>query len=456
MKHLFTILLLFTISLFATAQVSFEATLSARQVTLNSYFDVTFTLRNAEGENFNPPNFDNFTVLSGPARSMSTTIVNGRVSNALSYIYTLQPRRKGKFTIGVATVQAEGKTIRTKSLTIEVVESKNLSKNITVGKVFIRAELSTTKAFVGQQITLDYKLYTASNIDSYSTIEESKYPGFYAEDLRRFDTPPLRETVQGVRYVTKILKRVALFPQQAGVLTISPIRLEMGILQEDLRDEGFFFNRQVQRIFVESDAVKVNVTALPPNAPASFSGGVGRFSAAFSLNQTDVSTDDAISLRLSIRGDGDIKRVQSPTLVLPDGFEVYDPKVLEETTGEDLNGGLVGKKEIKYILLPKKAGQFELQPAFSYFDTDKKKYITWNQNRFTLNVRQGTQRATEPVAIDESTITEQDIRFIKTDTNLKKTNTIFFNSPVFWTLSALPFLFLTGVVLVKKKTKQTI
>lgn len=130
MNKRLTILILLILPVWITAQVSFEASTDARQVVLNSYFDVTFTLRNADGDNFTPPSFDDFTVLAGPSRSLSTTIMNGAaVSKELLFSYTLRPKRKGKFTIGSARMTVNGKTLRTQPLTVEIVETKSLSKD---------------------------------------------------------------------------------------------------------------------------------------------------------------------------------------------------------------------------------------------------------------------------------------------------------------------------------------
>lgn len=454
MKKGFILCLVFILPLLASGQASFEAFTDARQVVLNSYFDVTFMLRNADGENFIPPSFEDFSILAGPSRSLSTTIVNGKVSKEMGYVYTIQPLRTGNFKIGSASIRVNGKTLRTKPLQVEVVASKDLGKSNPVNQVFVRAELNAKNAFIGQQVTLDYKLYTAVNVDSYSILEESEYQGFFAEDLRRFDDPPVREVIKGVQYVTKILKRVALFPQQAGWLAISPLKLEMAIFKENPKEEGFLFNRQVQRIFVESDEVKLNVNALPPNPPASFSGAVGNYAANFTINQNNVSTDDAISIRLTLSGNGDIKRAQPPRLVLPDSFEVYDPKVLGEDFSEDLNGELTGKKDIEYIVLPKRTGTYQLQPAFSYFDPNRKKYVTISQPSFNVTVSQGSQPVKESSIGERSSPAEEDIRFIKTDLQLSQPGLNFFGNPLFWALTVLPFLLFGGIILIKRNQLQ--
>jgi hypothetical protein len=449
MKNWFIVVLGFFSPVLIYSQVSFEAYTNARQVVLNSYFDVTFTLRNADAERFEPPAMEDFQVLSGPARALSTTIVNGAVSKELSVSYTLRPKRKGKFIIGSARMTVNGKTLRTKPLIIEVVEAKNLGKNNPVNRVYVRAELNVSNAFLGQQITLDYKLYTAVDIESYSILKEGEYEGFYAQDLRRYDTPPTREVIKGVQYITKILKRVALFPQQAGKLVVQPLQLELAVLKEDPRDEGFFLNRPVQRLIVQTEPVSVSVRNLPHNAPAAFNGAVGTYSAGFILSSTEVSTDDVFSLRLSISGNGDIKRVQPPKLNLPDGFEIYDPKVLEETTLENLDGSVVGKKEIEYLIQPKLPGTYRLQPVFSYFDPEKQQYVTLNETVFNLTVQQGTQGADATATAKPTALVADDIRYLKTDTHLERASDQFFATPLFWTLTAFPLLFLIGAVFVK-------
>lgn len=454
MRRALTISILLLLPLVSIAQASFEAYTDAREVLINSYFEITFTLKNADGKDFSPPSFDNFVVLSGPSQSMSRTIINGKVSREMGFSYTLQPKRTGKCTIGSAKIKANGRTLRTNSLTIKVVEGKDIGASDPTGQIFLRAELNTDQAVIGQQVLLDYKLYTAVNIDSYSILEESDYQGFFAQDLRRFDSPPIREVINGVQYLTKILKRVALFSQQAGVLKVKPLQLELAVLLEESGSRnGFLLNRPVKRVIVQSDEISFNVQALPANPPAVFTGAVGNFEANYSLNHIEASTDDVLSLRLVISGNGDIKRVQPPSLMLADSFEMYDPKVLDESTYENTNGELTGRKEVEYLILPKHPGNYLIQPSFAYYSPDSGKYVVLSPQTFEVKVSQGSQRPSD-VSIAEGTDPEQDIRYLKLNTNLHKESGRFFGSTSFWVLTILPFLFLSGVILVKRIQNQ--
>ncbi len=448
--------LLFAAAASLPGQVSFEAVPDAEQVVLNGYFDVKFVLTDAEGSNFQPPAFDDFTVMSGPSRSLRTSIVNGKVSKELSYFYTLKPKRVGRLTIGSARITVNGRIYRTDPLTIEAVKGK--AGDGAGAQFYVKAEPSVTEAYIGQQILLDYTLYTTVNIDNYNAVQESGYPGFYAENIRRFDSRIQRKVIDGVQMATKVLKRVALFPQQAGALTIDPFVLQLGIVEDDDNNSGrrsLLFNRRVKRVPVETEPVTIRVRSLPAGAPPSFTGAVGVFTANARISRTTVTTDDALSLRLSVAGNGDIKRVQPPALIVTDTFEVYDPTVQEEVSYE-LNGELTGKKIIEYLLVPKAPGQYALNPEFTYFDTDSARFVTAALGPFSVNVRPGSRsrRPGEGATPSADTTAQRDIAYLKGDLELNKGREPFFGSPLFWSLIALPLLALLGAVVIRRRRRQ--
>lgn len=441
----------------AQANVSFEATTDARQIVLSGYFTATFTIENAEGTDFRPPNFKDFNVISGPSMTTSMRIENGRRSESRGLSYQLQPKKIGKFTIGSATIKVNGKTLRTQPFNIEVVKGKN-SKATTredldaeLGNdVFIRAEVNTTEARIGEQIILDYKLYTTRNIESYNLISESQYDGFFAQDVRRFNGRVVKEVVDGKQFSTKILKRVALFPQQAGKLTIDPMDMQLYINSESPNQRrSVFFLPKMTPVRVNTDELKIDVMSLPSDMPPTFTGAVGQFNIRASISRTKLTTDDAILLRLDINGNGDVKQIQAPPLLISENFEVYDPKVLEENSFES-NGEYNVKKTFEYTVLPKEPGTYDLSVAFSYFDTDSLMYKTLNTDTLQITVGKGVLGTRRTPRAVESAVSKEDIRFIKLETDLKKERYKFLGSGLFWTLFILPILFLVGVVVQKQ------
>ena len=424
---------------------SFEAHADARQVLQNSYFEVHFTLSGANGDDFSPPAFENFNVLAGPSTSSSVQIINGVVSREMSYSYTLQPRKAGKLTIGSASIQVKGKKLTTKPLTIEAVKPGGAGKDISAGEdVFVRLEISKPQSVVGEQLLLDFKLYTTVSVDGYDIVEEPDFQGFYAQEVRQFADKPVQEIIKGREYTTKVIRRIALFPQQTGNLEIEPAQLRLAVVEDGGRG-GFFFNRNIRPVFQTTNPLKVKVANLPAGAPESFTGATGSYEFQASVNRGQVTTDEAFALTLSISGDGDMKRLQLPPLPLSDSFEVYAPRTVEDLLS-DAGGKISGRRVLEYLVLPGFPGNFELAPEFSYYDTEKSRYETIRTGPFRIKVLQGSDRhaATSPSGNGGATATEG-YRPLKTDTDLYPKGTAFYKSPLFWSLAAAPLLAFLGL-----------
>ena len=461
MKNWIITLLCWSLPLLLAAQntVRFTATSDAKQVVLGGYCEVSFTLENATGSNFTAPRVDGFKVLSGPSQSMSTSIINGRRSSSMSYSYTLQPKQIGKFPIAPARIEVRGETLKTEIIYVEVVKGKNQSASSQEEleaqleeQIFIRAVPSTTQAHIGEQVLLDYKVYTTRAIESYNLVFESEYLGFFPQDIRLFDSRVIKEVIDGVQYSTKTLKRVALFPQQAGRLTIEPLVMELSIATEEnprRRRRSFFYTPLVTRFNVSTDSVLIAVQPLPDAAPPTFSGAIGQYQMTSSINRTKLTTDDDIAIRMTISGNGDLKQVQAPALMVSDSFELYDPKVLDEKNFES-GGALTGSKLIEYLLLPRYPGQYQIQPTFSYFDPDSARYVTLSSRVIDIEVAQGrkVRRNLRPVVSESKASGE--LRDIHSAADLRQGGTYFTGSVTFWTLLGVPFLLLGGLVVVKR------
>ncbi|MDZ4682618.1 MAG: BatD family protein [Saprospiraceae bacterium] len=369
----------------------FEARSDARQIVLGGFFEVVFTLKNAAGDNFQPPGFSDFQVISGPNALRSTSIVKGRVFREMGFAYTLAPKRIGKFTIGSATIRVDGQTLRTQPLRVEIVKAKK-EKEKGGEQVFLRAELDTKEAYPGQQILLDYKLYFKDkNIEASDIVLESDYQGFFARDIRRYDTRRSQEVINGQQYTVLTIKRVALFPQRIGQLSIDGLSMQLGILEEAPPSNNFpslFFNRQLTRVAVTSEPVTISIKPLPDGAPELFSGAVGTYEMTTSLSRTELSTDDALSVRLAVRGNGDNKRIQPPSLIFPKVFEVYEPKIVEEVAF-DQDGQLMNETVFEFLLLPTTAGTFSIAPKLGVFDPSTNKYTTVQDETVEVTVTQG-------------------------------------------------------------------
>ncbi len=439
-----------SLPLLSVAQSSFEAITDVSRVSLQSYFNVSFVLRNADEDVFTPPAFQDFDVVNRPSKSFIANVTNGKAVKEITYTYTLRPKRTGKLTIESASMKTPDKTFRTRPILIEVTAATNADKAQSARRIFLRAEPLTTRAFLGQQILVDYKLYTNVGVETFMVAAESDYPGFFAEPIRRYNPPAQRETINGITYISKVIKRVALFPQQTGALTIRPLQVELSLPLEEESNantrNNFFFGRPTERLMVASEDVRINVRPLPPDAPDTFTGAVGNFNASFLPSRTELSTDDVLALRLTIVGDSDIKRVQPPALTLPAGLEGYDPKVLEESVTENGDGVLISKKVIEYLILPKAPGNYSLEPRFTYFDPTRNVYVATEQKNIALQVKPGSVQAPTTTADESDSIrAKADIRFLKTSTQLQQSKRHLIGSPLMRILMALPVCLLLGL-----------
>lgn len=450
-----TLLLLVNIAFAQSGEVKFEAKADAKQVLLGNYFQINFTLFNAEGDRFQAPKFDGFKILSGPNQNSNMTIIQGQVSRSVGYSYYLQPEKVGKFIIPSATITVKGKTLKSNPVTIEVLAPKgsnaktqeDLNAQIEE-KVFIKAVVNKKQPYIGEQIILDFKLYTTIGIDNYNMVSEPSFEGFFAKEIAEYDTEVIREVHEGEQYSTKIIRRIALFPQKAGQLEIEPMILNIGLSTGQRSPFGSFFSSPMVTRQISSEAVMLNVKSVPQNQPESFSGAVGKYRIQTVMNNQFANTEESLMLNLKIVGDGDVKRVLAPRLTLPsDTFEIYDPQVNESIT--ESGGQIFGTKIIDYMIVPKVAGKYEFTPEFTYFDTDTEEFVTLTDETFALAIAKNNRP--ESAVIENNIVSfATPIKGIKTATAAVKPHRSFYGTPLFWILFLLPVAGLGGIYYYKQ------
>lgn len=435
MKPYYLIIILVSFAYNLTAQkVEFVATASSQKVVMGDYFQITYSLKNAEGRNFKPPKFTDFDV-QGPSTGFKQYNINGKISSEQNFIYNLIPQKLGKFTIPAAAILLNGKTFKTKSIRVEVVKATDrpIDSN---ADLILKAEPSVSEAYIGQSIQLDFTLYAGINISSYKIMQRPDIKGVYIKDVENFETPARRTEINGKPYASKLIYRLILYPQQEGEITIDPLTLRAAI-------EQGLFNHTATSIY--SNPITIQVKPLP-SSPEGFSGAVGKYEMSSRMNRNRVTTDETIVFDIEISGVGDIKRVSPPKLNLEkDSFELYEPRM--EETSREINGEIYYKKRFEYLISPKQAGEFIFEPTFTYFDIEKNDYKTLTIKEQPLTVLKGTGIVTEK---GETQSTSRELRPIKLKGNLEGT-TYFYGSVAFWILLSLPFLALVALLFYKNK-----
>ena len=381
--------------------ITFVAELSKERMLENSTVEFSLTLRNAQGEQLTPPDFGDFEVLQGPNRSIGTTILNGVATSQMTFTWMLQPRRTGALSVGPATVRAAGRTYRTNSERVEVLEIDDEQLRA-APENFLRAEISTDRAYVGQQIILNLNLYASVNPISRNMVREPDMDGFFARPRRRFDAAPTAVVENGREYQRRTLASLALFPIKSGRLAIDPYRMVIGAVR--MRTNSSFSRRYTEQLPVNSDTVYVEVMELPQPRPADFSGGVGSYRMEVEIDRDRLSTDDALQMTMRITGQGDVQRLEAPTPAPEGDWNIYAPRVVQEEF-LDSPSGMFGRKAFEYQLVPKRGGAFELLPTLTYFDTDSARYVSLSPRQYTVTVEGGSGQKT--YTIDTATVAEE-------------------------------------------------
>ena len=460
------------------AEVSFTVDYP-RQVVQGSKFQVSFSLRNAEGNGFKAPEVGGCKLLYGPSKSSSYSSqwVNGVSTSSSSEEYTMVYRadQAGKYTVGAATVSVGGKQYSTRPFTIEVlppdrsaqqgsgnhgsqsVQIYNAStqaagKQVNSNDLFVRINLSKSNVFEQEAVVCTIKLYTKYQISQFIANIQPSYNGFLIEELPVSPNLNEIEHVNGENYMVAELKKCILFPQQSGKLTITSGTYDVTVVQYEQFRTPFGIMRQPveKQLQVKSNTSTVNILPLPEPRPASFSGAVGNFTVSTEIKPQVLKTYEAATYCYTIKGSGNIKYLKAPQIGFPSQFEVYDP---QNDINAKPNGSTVsGTVKIDYTFIPQFVGKYEIPGTeFTFFNPATRKYETLTTEKYELTVAKGSGAATQA---SKGGIEQQnrDILHIKTgDLHLKKNHTYAVEGAGYWLWYLLPLLLLAAVLLYYRK-----
>ena len=488
MKKITYILLLFVAIGNTEIAQKFTASASKTKVAVGETFQLTYSL-NANGSNFKMPALNEFDVYSGPNQSTSMSFVNGAMSQSISLSYILSAKKEGKITIQPGSVSVNGATVQSNSLVIEVVKGSPTTQNQQnpnnpnqqqqnptapssedVGNnLFVKTTVNKTKVYQGEQITITHKVYTRYQLRGFQDIKFPDYTGFWSQDVssNNQQIQLTNENVDGVVYSVAELKRTYLFPQRSGKLTIEPMKVEVVVRKQSNRQprdifDQFFGGGYVDANYsVKSKPITIDVIPLPEaNKPAGFAGAVGDFSFKAEVNKDKVKANDAINLTVTITGKGNIKLVDPLKVNFPEDFETYDAKT-KENISATVNG-VSGSKTFDYLAIPRHEGDYKISDInFSYFDPEKKQYITLPSPEFKIHVDKGKDgeggaSVFNPRNKEDVKVLGNDIRYIKTNNIiLRPKENYFFGSTLFYLGLISPFiLFLAFIIIRRKRIEQ--
>ena len=454
------------LSVFGWGQINFEVSVSKKQLGLNERLRVDFAI-DKPGDNFRPPSFSSFRVISGPMQSVSNVFVNGKRTYSMTYTYFITPLKKGVFDIEQASIEYEGNVYKTTPVTINVTEAvaiprdPNDPKYIVDEKLHLVAEVSKLSPYVNEPITIVYKLYFAQNVNpiDVDVVDMPKYNDFWSYNVdipnRNIDT----SIYKGERYNFVEWRKVVLYPQRAGKLEIKPLSLDVTVnVPTGKRD---FFQRviytQVPKL-VSAGNLTINVKPLPTEGqPDDFSGAVGNFSIDVSNSKKQSKANESLQAKVKISGRGNLRLFGMPNLQTPSAIEQYEPETSENIRSN--LSGMSGSITQSYTLIPQVQGKYPIPSIeFSFFNPKKKTYETIKSSEQLVDVTEGplANRAVNPTTPSAAVSIDSPFKFIALDTSFVPINTpTFFRSTLFYLLWASPLgLVLLFMVYARRKQKQ--
>ncbi|MDE6277082.1 MAG: BatD family protein [Muribaculaceae bacterium] len=481
--RLYATLLLLTLvgSLTVAAQQPQFALVPPRSVVEGRNFNLTFRLTDGEGNAPSAPQLPHCRLLYGPSTStmQSTQIVNGRMSSTYSIDYTFVYRAEeaGEVVVPEVSISSGGKALRSRSATFNILPSDNPQgaggaaaggqggRNVhaddhstqtpgAVGKddLLVRVSFSKSKVYEQEPVVATIKVYTKYDISSFMVTTQPAFEGFLCEELP-VNLEMNLEHYNGQNYHTAVLKRLLLYPQKPGKLSVNSGKYEVTIVQYESVNMGFFRTQRPveKKLNTSSNAASLTVEALPEPRPAGFNGAVGTFTASAILSPELLKTNEAATYSYTVKGTGNIKFLNTPQMEFPAGIDVYTPKT--EIDAHVAGANMSGTHTTVYTIVPQEQGAFSISGVpFVYFDPDKHEYRTIDIQDINIKVARGAATSS---AVPEQKALNTEINDILHIHALKggehKAPAYVVSSLWYWLAYAVLLLGLVSVVLIYRR-----
>ncbi|MDA9362712.1 BatD family protein [Polaribacter sp.] len=448
-------------------EAKLTTTVSKNKLGLNQRLRVEFSINKQGGDNFTPPQFQNFRIVGGPSQSISQSYFNGKSSYKQSYSYIVQPTKKGILIIPAASIDVDGKKIKSAPVKVRVLDPVDIPKDpndpnyIAQQNIHLVAEISNARPYVGQGVYVEYRLYISNNINVYDAgiIQAPKYNGFWSQEIKINGLSAKKGTYNGEPYKYFTLQKSLLIPTKSGKLSLDPMKMEVAIGVPTGRGD-FFGNPITKNIRKEFASAKkiINSKELPLDGkPLNFTGAVGDYSFSVDTDKQVLKANESSQIKVTVKGKGNLKLFELPEVVVPKELEIYAPERKERV--RILSSGISGTISDLYTVVPQFKGKYKVPNiSFSYFNPTQKKYKTITTEDLIVNVLEGKElvsAAANPVQKQALKITGKNFRYIQTKTTFTtgKQND-FFKSNSFYLLLLLSFIAIPSGIFIAKKQEE--
>ena len=326
------------------------------EIGINESFVLIFE---ATGKLDEEPDFSplqtNFTI-QNTSQSSNISIINGSMSRTQTWTLYLFPKKTGVQTIPAISFGKD------KSPELQItVSGQSPSASKPDQEVFLEAKADNQSVYVQQQLIYTLKLYTRVDIAEYEMADiQLSHSNAVIKPLGQ--ETQYTTTVANIPYRV-IEKRVAIFPQTSGRLTIEPTPFAVKLRSD--RRQGFFnfdpFNTRGRIVRGQSPASEIDVK----NVPASYTGSTWLPATSMQLKENwspeppDFKVGEPVTRSLTLTATG-LTAAQLPELStnITEKLKQYpDQPSLQDNVA---SGGIDGTRVEKLALIPTRAGQYVL------------------------------------------------------------------------------------------------
>jgi len=414
------------------SQIQFQIKPSASEIGKEDVLQVEYKVSGAlDATNFSQPDFAKWKVLSGPAYSSQQISVNGKTESSISYVFSLQPKSAGIFSIPAASVDVDGKKLSCAPVNITVKNTAHVAGATAASNglqlpggffqedilgedeidkasvlqpgetaaskikdnIFVKVNANKTSCVVGEPILVTYELFTRLRSQS-KVAKQPAINGCTVYEMTTEDQLPQIAKYKGKEYKSYIIRKIQLFPLQAGdlKLDIASVDNEITLFK---RNSSGNMTPVTQSVTVSSEPLTIHVNPLPEkNKPAEFNGTIGNFNISAKANKIIDTAEDNNILEIAIEGYGNFQSINCPKINWPKNTEHFD-----NTEKSDINKMAFPASGTKTFFIPfiaKQSGKIIIPPIeFTYLDISSNQYKTVRSDSIMLTVAPALKKGYE-------------------------------------------------------------
>lgn len=379
-------------------------------------FRVQYVLEEVSNREFYAPAFKDFRFVNGPEVHEGWAHAADGARKLRNILYTLEAIKPGKFMIPRASAKTGDHWIRSDIAWLEVIsKAEAVKRGLQPAPVendapyflgpaedpydrirdnlFLKVKVDKKACFVGEAVTATFTLY--SRLMSRSDIV--KNPGFYGFTVQDMigldDHESVTEVINGKRFDVHTIRKVQLYPLQAGLFTIDPMevtnkvefsrsvvnkRPEQEISEGNYPDKktSNAANTEVYESSMSTPSIPITVRPAPvKNRPADFTGATGRFGISAAVAKTSLVKNEQGQLIITVSGQGNFTQLVPPVVHWPAGIEGFEPQATDSL--DHTRSPLKGNKVFRFPFISSRPGRYTIPAVhFSFFDPDSNTYKT--------------------------------------------------------------------------------